>query len=576
MHFERLVATAQRVAKRGSRLAKIEELAELLRDLEDRDLAHGVCLLAGELPTGKIGVGYRMVRDALDAIGDASAEAAEDADDHSRIGSPAGAALELHDVVAELRAIGAEQGPGSQGRRRRRLRDLFAALSPDERDFLARLIVQELRQGALEGLMAEALARAAEVPAAAVRRAAMLSGDLAGVAEVARREGVEGLARFRLELFRPIQPMLASPVADVTAIPTRILGQESGEDWSRIALELKIDGARVQVHRRGEEVRVYSRQLNDVTASVPEVVEAALGLEARSAVLDGETFGVRADGAPVPFQETMRRFGRRLDVAALRRDLPLAIRFFDCLLVDDEELIDQPLAERWRALEEIAGPEHRIETIAPGSLEEAERFFERALELGHEGLMAKDRASSYEAGSRGFSWLKVKPAHTLDLVVLGVEWGSGRRQGWLSNLHLGARDEHGEIGEPGGFVMLGKTFKGLTDRMLAWQTERLRALALGDPDAGYVVMVRPELVVEIAFSNVQASPHYPAGMALRFARVKRYREDKAAAQASTLEEVRQHFAREGAGSAPPERGGGRDDASSATPDGSKDRGAGPA
>jgi DNA ligase 1 len=548
MRFADLVETAGKVARRGRRLAKIEALAELLAALPDDDLGAGVALLAGELPSGRIGVGYRAVRAALDASAGAGGSA--------EIGNE-GSRLELDDVLAALRAIGAEQGPGSQGRRHDRLADLFAAASAAERDFLARLLLGELRQGALAGLMAEALARAMAVPAAAVRRSLMLSGDLGAVALAARREGEQGLARFRLELFRPIQPMLASPVAELAAVPGRIAGAAEDPRWERVALELKIDGARVQVHRRGEAVRVFSRQLHEVTASVPEVVEAALSLSARELVLDGEAFGVRADGSPVAFQETMRRFGRRIDVEAMRAELPLGVRFFDCLLVDGEELIDRPLAERWNALERLASPERRIERILPGGLDDAERFFEQALELGHEGLMAKHLGSTYEAGSRGFAWLKAKPTHTLDLVVLAAEWGSGRRRGWLSNLHLGARDPHGEAGEPGGFVMLGKTFKGLTDELLAWQTVHLRELALGDPEAHWVVPVRPELVVEIAFNNVQASPQYPAGMALRFARVKRYRSDKAAAEASTLAEVREHFARGGVAfpETPPEDAG---------------------
>jgi DNA ligase-1 len=316
--------------------------------------------------------------------------------------------------------------------------------------------------------------------------------------------------------------MLAQPAGDISEALDRL-----GE----AALELKLDGARVQVHKAGGDVRVYSRRGHDVTQAVPELVESVQALPPRELLFDGEVIALRPDGSPHPFQTTMRRFGRKLDVARLREELPLTPFFFDVLHLDGTDLIDRPAGERFAAMADAA-PVLAVPRLVTADPEEADAFFEDALRRGHEGIMAKALDAPYEAGRRGSSWLKVKPAHTLDLVVLAVEWGSGRRQGWLSNLHLGARDP-----ENGGFVMLGKTFKGMTDEMLAWQTKKLQELAIGT-EGGWVVHVRPELVVEIAFSDVQESPQYPAGMALRFARVKRYREDKTAAEADTIDTVR--------------------------------------
>jgi DNA ligase-1 len=369
--------------------------------------------------------------------------------------------------------------------------------------------------------MEEGIARAAGVPVGEIRRAVMLAGDLWAVAHAGLTEGSTGLAAFRLELFQPVQPMLAQPAGDL------------GEALERIgeaALEYKLDGARVQVHKSGDEVRVFSRQLNDVTPAVPELVEAVRALPARELILDGEVLALRPDGAPHPFQVTMRRFGRKLDVERIRRELPLTPSFFDVLRIDGEDVFGRPARERFEALRGLA-PGLVVPRLVTADLAEAEAFLDEALRRGHEGVMAKSPVSAYEAGNRGLSWLKIKPAHTLDLVVLAAEWGHGRRRGWLSNLHLGARDP-----VSGGFVMVGKTFKGMTDAMLAWQTEKFRELAVSDD--GYTAQLRPELVVEVAFSDVQESPHYAGGMALRFARVKRYREDKRALEADTTESIR--------------------------------------
>src|SRR5437867_8922806 len=354
----------------------------------------------------------------------------------------------------------------------------------------------------------------------------MLAGDLGAVAHVALTEGAQGLARYRVELFRPVQPMLAQAADDVLDALTQL-----GE----AAFEYKLDGARIQVHKRGDEVRVFSRQLNDVTVAVPEVVEAARQLTLREAILDGEAIALRPDSQPWPFQVTMRRFGRKLDVERLRAELPLSPFFFDILYADGAPLLDEPYARRFAALAAVVPGEQRVPRIVTSDAGEAGAFFERAIAAGQEGLMAKALDARYDAGARGAAWLKLKPAHTLDLVVLAAEWGHGRRRGRLSNLHLGARDG-------GSFAMLGKTFKGMTDEMLEWQTAKL--LELETRRDGHVVHVRPELVVEVAFNGIQASPTYPGGLALRFARIVRYRPDKGPDQSETIETVRELHRRE--------------------------------
>lgn len=383
--------------------------------------------------------------------------------------------------------------------------------------------------------MMEAIARAAALPVADIRRGVMLAGSMTAVGQAALTEGGAGLARFAVELFRPIRPMLAQTAADV------------GDALVRLPLasfEYKLDGARVQVHKAGSAVRIFSRELNDVTESAPEIVDAVADLAADAVILDGEAIAVRPDGMPQPFQVTMRRFGRRLDVDAMRGGLPLKAQFFDCLYLDREPLIDRPQSARFAALEASLPPALTIPHLVTGEADAAQAFLEQALRHGHEGVMAKAPNSLYEAGGRGAGWLKIKRTHTLDLVVLAAEWGHGRRRGWLSNLHLGARDV-----ATGNFVMLGKTFKGMTDAMLDWQTQQLEELAIERDN--FVVHVRPELVVEIAFNDIQASPHYPAGMALRFARVKRYRTDKRPEEADSIDMVRALFHRQAGHEAPP-------------------------
>jgi DNA ligase-1 len=442
----------------------------------------------------------------------------------------------LSEVDEAFAQIAGASGVGSAAARAGILRHLLGRATADEQDFIVRLLFGELRQGALEGVLVEAVARASAIAPALIRRAAMMAGGLPRVARAALTSGATALDAFVVKPLQPIQPMLADSAADVTEALS-VLGEA--------ALEYKLDGARIQVHKVDDEVRVFSRALRDVTLAVPEVVEIVRQLPTRSAILDGEAIALRPDGGPQPFQVTMRRFGRKLDVDRLRHDLPITPYFFDCLYLDEAPLIDEPLSRRVAALDALVGSVAVVPRIMTSRQDEAVAFVERAIGLGHEGVVAKALGAGYAAGRRGQAWLKVKQARTLDLVVLAVEWGSGRRQGFLSNLHLGARDD-----QRGGFVMLGKTFKGLTDERLAWQTERLLALEIGRDS--YTVHVRPELVVEIAFNDIQESQQYPGRLALRFARVKRYREDKTAATADTFATIQATF-RQMTGLEPPMR-----------------------
>jgi DNA ligase-1 len=502
-----LVDASRRVAETGSRLAKRDAIAACLRRLAPEEIEVAVAFLSGETRQGRLGVGYAALSELR---GGAAARAPT---------------LTLGEVDEALARIGATRGKGAAGERARELGALFARATRAEQDFLVRLLVGELRQGALEGVMIEAIAAAAGLPVADVRRAAMFAGDPGAAARAALVDGAAGLTRFSIRLLQPVQPMLAQPAEDISDALARL---------GTAALEWKLDGARVQVHKSGEDVRVYTRNLNEVTAAVPEVVEAVRAVPARELILDGEAIALRPGGAPQPFQVTMRRFGRKLDVAAMRAELPLAAFFFDFLRRDGDALIDRPAAERFAALSEALPSGLLVPRLVTSDASAAEAFYADALRRGHEGVMAKAVDAPYEAGSRGASWLKVKRAHTLDLVVLAAEWGHGRRRGWLSNLHLGARDPSG------GFVMLGKTFKGMTDEMLAWQTRELLARAIARDE--YTVHVRPELVVEIAFNDLQASSQYPGGLALRFARVKGYRPDKRAEEADTIDTVRALYA----------------------------------
>jgi len=502
-----VVCASAAVAATSSRLAKIRVIADCLRALEPGEIEIALPYLSGDVRQGRLALGYSSLKSAMG-------------------GAAAAPSLTLTEVDAAFEELKTVKGKGASGRRASLLRNLFSRATAEEQDFLLRLIVGELRQGALEGVMLEAVAAAAGLPAAEIRRAATVAGGIAQVARAALGGGREALAPFSVRLMQPVLPMLAQPAEDLAAALAQL-----GE----ALLEWKLDGARIQVHKSGGEVRVFTRNLNDVTARVPEVVSALKSIDA-DLILDGEAIALRPDGRPHPFQITMRRFGRKLDVEALRGELPLSVFFFDCLLRDGEPLVDRGARERHDILRAVLPPQAVTPSLITKELEKAEAFQADALARGHEGLMAKALGAPYEAGRRGAGWLKIKSAHTLDLVVLAAEWGSGRRRGWLSNLHLGARDP-----QTGGFVMLGKTFKGLTDEMLEWQTREFLAREVSRDE--WTVHVRPELVVEIAFNDVQQSSQYPGGMALRFARVKGYRPDKRAEEADTIDTVRSIYER---------------------------------
>ena len=505
MRLEEIARTSLKVADTSSRLAKIELIASCLRSLRPEEVPVAVAYLSGVLPQGTVGVGWATLRDM-----------------------PPGApepTLELLELHAALTRLAEATGPGSTTARGTIVTELFARATELEQNFLRRLLLGELRQGALEGVMVESVARATDASAAAVRRAVMLAGDLGPVAAAAVADGSAGLARFRLEVLRPLQPMLAQTADDLESALQRI---------PNATVEWKLDGARIQAHRKGAEVRVFTRNLADISDRVPEVVEVMRALPADSIILDGETIALGTDGRARPFQVTMSRFGSKLQVPQLRAATPLSSFFFDCLHLDGEDLIDRPWRDRLSALAERVPEPLRVPRITEPEFGDADGFFDDVIRLGHEGVMVKALDAPYEAGRRGAGWLKVKRAHTLDLVVLAAEWGHGRRKGRLSNIHLGARDP-----ATGEFVMLGKTFKGMTDKMLEWQTERF--LQLETRREGITVYLEPALVVEVAFDGVLTSPRYPAGMALRFARVKGYRPDKSPHEADTIETVRTIF-----------------------------------
>jgi len=503
MLLAEVVEASATVAATRARSAKIAALAGLLRRLSPHEVEPAVGFLVGEPRQGRIGVGWATLAKRAAAGRGAEAASAEPI----TVG-------ELDRALDELRGA---TGPGSVGARGAVLDALLARATRAEADFVADLLTGGLRQGALEGVMAEAVAKAAEVPAATVRRACMLAGDLGRAAAVALSEGRPGLDAIGLEVLRPVQPMLASTAADVA---------EAVAGLGLSSVEWKLDGVRLQVHKAGDEVRLYTRNLNDITDRMPEVVSIVRGLPAATLVLDGEALTMSAAARPQPFQDTMSRVGRRTGEPAAT----VTPHFFDCLHLDGEDLLDRPLLDRIAALEGVAGP-WRIPGEVTDDPAVAGEVLRAALAAGHEGVVVKGAQSPYEAGRRGQSWRKVKVARTFDLVVLGAEWGHGRRKGWLSNLHLGARDPRS-----GEFVMVGKTFKGLTDKTLAWQTERF--LELETHREGITVFVRPEVVAEIALDGVQTSTRYPGGIALRFARLKHYRDDKSPADADTIDSLR--------------------------------------
>lgn len=508
-----IVATSAAVGATSKRLAKVEALTGLLARLEPDEIAPVAAWLTGEPRQGRIGVGWATVY-------------------QQNVAAASEATITVSRLDETLDELEQTIGAGSQAARNATLGGLFAAATHAEQDFLRRLLTGELRQGALGGLMADAVAKAAGVPAAAVRRAAMLAGDLAGTARIALTEGATGLANTTLMVGRPVQPMLASTAAGVTDALAAAAGPAS--------VEWKLDGARLQVHRDGDDIALYTRNLNDITTRLPDLVAMVKQLPGRRMILDGEVIGLAHDPdgevKPELFQHTISTFSR--DDKSPPTNHSLQPFFFDVLHLNGADLIDEPLSDRLDALTEAVGA-RRIPSLITADDGQAAAFLDDALANGHEGVMVKSVTSTYEAGRRGKAWRKVKPVRTLDLVVLAAEWGHGRRQGWLSNLHLGARDG----ADPTKFWMVGKTFKGLTDQLLGWQTQAL--LERKVDERGITVTVRPELVVEIALDGVQISKRYAGGVALRFARVKRYRPDKAPTQADTIDQVRQLLQRSG-------------------------------
>jgi DNA ligase-1 len=501
-----LVAASEQVAGTTSRSRKVSILAELLRMLDASEVAISAGFLSGVPRQGRVGIGFSTVYGV----------------DGGPAHDPSLTIGDLDTAITELQGV---TGSGSAARRKQLLADLLGRATAQEADFIRRLLTGELRQGALAAVMTDAIAKAAGVSAEVTRRALMLSGDLPRTAEIAMGEGEDGLRAVGFEIFRPILPMLASPGENVA---------DAIRSFERASVEWKLDGIRVQIHRRADEVRIYTRNLNEITHALPGVVEAVLRLPVEEAVLDGEALWMSDDG-PAAFQDTVSQ----IDNAAPPEGIVTFL--FDALHVDGDDLLDRPLHERAARLEAIA-PHLKIPAVVTSDPEEGQRVLEESLRAGHEGVVVKDASSAYAAGRRGKAWRKVKPVRTYDLVVLGAEWGHGRRQGWLSNLHLGAREPG-----TGTFVMVGKCFKGLTDELLRWQTNELLERETGR--SGIAVFVRPELVVEIALDGVQSSTRYSGGVALRFARVKRYRPDKSADEADSIDDLRALLQRPGDGAA---------------------------
>lgn len=497
-----IIEASSRIAATASRSTKIEAVADTLRHAATEGVPVELVAdyLAGVLPQRRIGVSWRGLRH-LPEPADVSA-------------------LTVEQVDHALTRIGAHAGQGSSELRTTAVHELFASATAEEQRWLAALVVGELRQGASDGVLLKAIALAAEVPESSVRRAVMLAGHAGPVARTALEGGAAALDGVRLEVGRPLRPMLAASAPSVT---------EAMKHPQRVALDSKLDGIRVQAHLDHRRVRLFTRTLEDITDRLPEVVETVRALPTNAAVLDGELIAERG-GRPEPFQVTGSRTMSRVDPERMRAEVPLTTYFFDLLHLDGRDLVDEPAHSRWAALEQIA-PTHVVPRLVTDDAAAAQEFFERRVAAGHEGVVVKDLAAPYAAGRRGAGWVKVKPRHTLDLVVLAVEWGSGRRRGLLSNIHLGVRNN-----ETGGFTMLGKTFKGMTDEMLAWQTQRFLELE-ADRD-GHIVHLHPEQVVEVAFDGVQRSRRYPGGVALRFARVLRYRDDKSVNEVDTLGAVR--------------------------------------
>ncbi|HEX4773169.1 MAG TPA: ATP-dependent DNA ligase [Bryobacteraceae bacterium] len=502
MLLARIVETSRAMTATSKRLAKIDLLSALLGQLDPEEVEVVVAWLSGTTRQGRIGVGYAIIREAVTVPATESS-------------------LEILPVDHTFSDIASVRGAGAAQQRHQLLRGLFERATEPEQQFLIGVIGGELRQGALEGIMIESLAKASRIGVDRIRRAAMMAGSIVSIARPVLERGEAALSAFDVRLFRPVQPMLAQSAEDVS---------EALEELGDAALEYKFDGARVQAHKSGEDVSIYSRAMNDVSPAIPEVVQVVRALPAHDLILDGEVLSLDAQGRPQPFQVSMRRFGRKVNVHQLVSELPMTPFWFDVLYLNGKPVLDHAQSERFEELRRLTPENHLVPNLRTSRPEQAEQFVRSALERGHEGIMAKAPNAPYAAGARGQSWLKVKQARTLDLVILAAEWGSGRRKGFLSNLHLGARDT-----EKGGFAMLGKTFKGLTDALLTWQTQEFLKIEIAR-DA-YTVYLEPRIVAEVAFNEIQVSPRYPSGLALRFARVKRYRADKSAEEADTFQMV---------------------------------------
>ena len=507
MFFQDLVDVSKRVSATTRKKEKAALLAECLKRGHAQEIALVASYLSGQIPQGSLGIGWATLQKSLGNPGQRPQP------------------LSLVEVDRFFERITQSRGVGSVEKKVKALRDLFSSAREDEKEFLVGLIMGEVRQGALEGLIVEGIAHASDLAVERIQQAVMFSGNTGEVAKAALENGLQGLSRFQPRLFHPIAPMLANAAEEEEDALVR---------WGQVACEFKIDGARIQIHKNGEEVRVFTRHLKEVTERVPEIVAMARGFQLDKAIFEGETFAMRPDGRPLPFQTTMRRFGRVQDIERMKQEIPLTSYFFDLLYLDGEPLFDEPQRKRFDLLSKSVPSEYRIPQIVTADEKVVREFLQKSLEAGHEGIMAKGVDSRYVAGHRGFYWLKIKPVKTLDLVILAAEWGHGRRKGWLSNLHLGARDP-----ESGQFVMLGKTFKGLTDEMLRWQTSTLLSLETHRDE--WTVYVQPKFVVETAYNDLQESPRYPGGLALRFARVRRYREDKTPSEADTIQRIQAMF-----------------------------------
>ncbi len=502
-----IVTVSKRVRETTRKKEKIFLISDFLKNCRGKEISIASSYLSGEIPQQSLGIGWGILEKVIS----------------TSLLNPKN--INLIEVDQFLNEISSLSGKGSLEKKVKLLQDLFSSIDEEEKQFIAGLITGELRQGALVGIVIDAITEASNIPEQLIQQAFMLSGNIGEVARVALEEGVSGLSSFKPRLFKPISPMLANTA-------------EKEDDpllrWGEVACEYKIDGARIQVHKDKEEIKVFTRHLKEVTERVPEIIEFAKGLPFDQAIFEGEVFAIRGDGRPMPFQITMRRFGRVQEIERIRKELPLTSYFFDLLYIDGESLLNEPYNKRFHLLSKHIPDRYIIPRIITNQKDEILNFLKKSLEEGNEGIMAKSMDSPYVAGHRGYYWLKIKPSQTLDLVVLGAEWGHGRRKGYLSNLHLGARDP-----ESGRFIMLGKTFKGLTDEMLRWQTEKLLSIEI-DRDE-WTVYVQPSLVVEIAFDSLQESPRYPGGLALRFARVKRYRLDKSPHEADTIQKVWEIF-----------------------------------